>query len=300
MNRVRTTVTRFLKILTLTLAAGSTMLTVPAAARDRAGGKLLLTGGVSTVEGSAGGGLATWSMIAGNEIENGIGGKVHATVVTLSDFDLRSYGAAIGFRDRIEISYTRQDFDTGRTGAKLGLGRGFTFGQDIIGVKVKVLGDAVYDQDTAMPQLAVGIQYKRSRKDPIVRAVGGQHTAGVDFLVSASKVLLTQSMVVGGTVRLTKANQFGLLGFGGDRHNSYSVQFEGSAGVLLARNVLLGVEYRTKPNNLGFAKEEDAYDAFVAWAPHRNLTVTAAYANVGDIATFRNQRGAFLSAQVNF
>lgn len=278
-----------------------TLLTVFAMpAQARTGGKLLLTGGVSTIEGSAGGGLATWSMIAGNETEDGVGGKVHGTLVALNDFDLRTYGAAIGIRNRVEISYARQDFDTGRTGAKLGLGRGFTLGQDIIGVKVRVMGDAVYDQDTAMPQVSVGIQYKRSRKDNVVRAVGGQHTAGVDFLVSASKVILAKSAVIGGTMRLTKANQFGLLGFGGDRSDKYKPQFEGSAAMLLARNVAVGVEYRTKPNNLGFAKEENAYDAFVAWAPHRNLTVTAAYANVGDIATFKNQRGAFLSAQANF
>lgn len=269
-------------------------------ANARSGGKLLLTGGVSTVEGSAGGGLATWSMIAGNGTEDGVGGKVHGTLVKLKDFDLRTYGAAIGIRDRIEISYARQDFDTGKTGAALGLGRGFTFGQDIIGLKVRVIGDAVYDQDRAMPQVSVGIQYKRSRQDGVVRAVGGQHTAGVDFLVSASKVILAQSAVVGGSVRMTKANQFGLLGFGGDRSDKYRPQFEGSAAMLLARNLAVGVEYRTKPNNLGFAKEDDAHDAFLAWAPLRNLTFTAAYVDVGDIATFRKQRGAFLSAQANF
>ena len=54
----------------------------PAVAGEaRIGGKLLLTGGVSTVEGSAGAGLATWSTIAGDETEDGIGGKVHATYV---------------------------------------------------------------------------------------------------------------------------------------------------------------------------------------------------------------------------
>ena len=149
------------------------------AGEARSGGKLLLTGAVSTVEGSAGAGLATWSMIAGNETEDGIGGKAHATLAVLPDFELRTYGAAIGIHDRVEISYARQDFDTGRTGAKLGLGRGFTFGQDIFGLKVKLIGDAVYDQDRALPQLSVGIQYKRARQDAIVRAVGGQHTAGV-------------------------------------------------------------------------------------------------------------------------
>ncbi|WP_415643292.1 DUF3034 family protein [Sphingomonas antarctica] len=270
------------------------------AGEARSGGKLLLTGGVSTIEGSAGAGLATWSMIAGNETEDGIGGKVHATGVALSDFELRTYGAAIGIRNRVEISYARQDFDTGKAGALLGLGRGFTFGQDIFGLKVRVAGDSVYDQDRALPQVSVGIQYKRSRQDAIVRAVGGQHTAGVDYVVSASKVLLAHSAVLGGSVRFTKANQFGLLGFGGDKRDKYRAQFEGSAGLLLSRNLLIGGEYRTKPDNLGFAKEDDAHDAFVAWAPQRHITVTLAYTDVGHIATFRRQRGGLLSLQGSF
>jgi hypothetical protein len=274
--------------------------TAAIAGESRSGGKLLLTSGVSTIEGSAGAGLATWSTIAGNETEDGIGGKVHATGVTLSDFELRTYGGAIGIRNRVEISYARQDFDTGKTGALLGLGRGFTFGQDIFGLKVRLIGDAVYDQDRVLPQVAIGIQYKRSRQDAIVRAVGGQHTAGVDFVASASKVLLAHSAVIGGSIRLTKANQFGLLGFGGDKSDKYRAQFEGSAGLLLSRKLLIGAEYRTKPDNLGFAREDDAHDAFVAWAPLRHVTVTLAYTNVGHVATFRRQRGGLLSLQGNF
>lgn len=282
------------------LPALTILSTIAMPAEARTGGKLPLTGGVSTIEGSAGAGLATWALIAGNETPDGIGGKAHATAVALSDFDLRSYGAAIGIHDRLELSYARQDFDTGKTGALLGVGRGFTFGQDIFGLKVRVAGDAVYDQDRALPQISVGIQYKRSRQDATVRAVGGQHTSGVDFLASATKVLLAQSLVFGGTLRMTKANQFGLLGFGGDRSDKYKSQVEGSAGLLLTRNLLAGAEYRSKPSNLGFAREENAYDAFIAWAPLRNLSMTVAYVDVGDIATFRNQRGGFFSVQGSF
>lgn len=270
------------------------------AGEARSGGKLLLTGGVSTIEGSAGAGLATWALIAGDETEDGVGGKVHATAVVLPDFDLRTYGAAIGIHNRVELSYARQDFDTGKTGALLGLGRGFTFGQDIFGLKVRLVGDAVYDQDRALPQISVGVQYKRARQDAIVRAVGGQHTAGVDYVVSASKVVLAHSAVLGGSVRFTKANQFGLLGFGGDKNDKYRAQFEGSAGFLLSRKILVGGEYRTKPDNLGFAQEDDAYDAFIAFAPVRHLTLTAAYVDVGHVATFKRQRGGFFSAQASF
>ena len=270
----------------------------PASAREmRGGGKLLLTGGVSSIEGAGGGGLATWSLITGNETNDGIGGSVHATYVALPDFDLASVGAAIGIRNRIELSYAHQTFDTRAAGAALGLGHGFKFGQDVFGAKLRLIGDAVYDQDTVLPQISVGVQYKRAEKGAVIRAVGGAETRGVDFLVSATKVLLARSMVVGGTVRFTKANQFGLLGFGGDRDNAYHPQFEGSAGVMLSRRLLVGAEYRSKPNNLGFAREQGACDVFGAWQATHHVAFTVAYADLGDIATVRRQRGAFLSIQ---
>ncbi|WP_165954471.1 DUF3034 family protein [Sphingomonas sp. AAP5] len=266
----------------------------------RQGGKLLLTSGVSTVEGSAGGGLATWALIAGNETDAGIGGSAHATIVALPDFDLKSVGGAIGLHNRVEFSYAHQSFDTRQAGATLGLGRNFTFGQDVFGAKLRVIGDAVYDQDRVLPQISIGVQYHRTAKSAIVAAVGGKHAQGTDFLLSASKVVLARSLVLGATVRFTKANQFGLLGFGGDRSDAYHAEFEGSAGLLVSRRLLLGAEIRTKPDNLGFARERKAVDAFAAWQFERHLTVTAAYADLGSIATFKRQRGAFLSLQASF
>ena len=44
----------------------------------------------------------------------------------------------------------------------LGLGEGFKFDQDIFGAKVKLIGDAVYDQDSWLPQIAAGAQYKHN------------------------------------------------------------------------------------------------------------------------------------------
>jgi hypothetical protein len=264
------------------------------------GGKLLLTGGVSALEGGAGGGLATWAVVGGNETSRGIGGSVHATYVNVPDYELRSAGVTVGLFDRVELSLARQEFDTGATGAKLGLGRGFTFKQDIVGVKVRLIGDLVYDQDTWLPQVAVGAQIKQNNQPAIVRAVGAKDDTGVDYYAAATRLLLDRSLVLNGTVRLTKANQTGLLGFGGDRNDSYKPQFEGSAGYLVSKRLLVGAEYRTKPSNLGFAKENDWADVFVAYAFNKTLSVTAAYADLGDIATFKNQRGVYVSLQAGF
>lgn len=284
------------------LAGAASLLGAGSASADdlRPSGKLLLTGGVTTVEGSGGGGLSSWATITGYATRDGVGANVHATRVELPDYQFRAYGAAVGLFDRVELSYTRQDFDTQGTGAKLGLGQGFTFHQDVLGVKVKVLGDAVYDQDTWVPQVAVGAQYKNAAKAPIVAALGGQDDDGIDYYVSATKVLLAESMVVSGAVRATKANQTGLLGFGGPGGNDdYSLQFEGSAGVLLSKRLLVGGEYRSKPNNLGL-KEDDWWDLFAAYAVSKNLSVTAGYADLGTIATFKGQRGLYLSLQAGF
>ncbi len=273
----------------------------PAVANQRrSGGKLLLTNGVSSVDGAAGGGLASWAVIAGNETEDGIGGTVHATYVALPDFDLASAGAAIGVSDRIELSYAYQRFDTRAAGAALGLGRGFTFGQHVVGAKVKLFGDAVWAQDTLLPQVAAGVQYKIAEKSAVVKAVGATETKGTDLYIAATKLWLAQGIVADATVRLTKANQLGLLGFGGPRQDGRIAQFEGSLAKMLTRKLVVGAEYRTKPDNLGFAEEDDSYDLFAAWAVHRNVSLTAAYVDLGDIATVKNQRGLFLSLQGGF
>lgn len=277
------------------------VIAAPALANERRnGGKLLLTDGVSSVEGAAGGGLATWATIAGNETQDGIGGTAHATYIALPDFDLATAGAAIGVSDRLELSYAYHRFDTRSAGAALGLGRGFKFGQHIVGAKVRLVGDAVWDQDTPLPQISAGVQYKIAEKGAVIRAVGGRESKSVDLYVAATKVWLAQSMVLNATVRLTKANQFGLLGFGGDAHGGRTAQFEGSAGKLITRKLLVGAEYRTKPDNLKFAREGDSYDLFAAWAVHRNLSLTAAYVDLGAIATVKKQRGLFLSLQGGF
>ena len=107
-------------------------------------------------------------------------------------------------------------------------------------------------------------------------------------------------MLVNATARLTKANQAGLLGFGTAGRDDHSLQFEGSVAYQLSRRAVVGAEYRTKPDTLAIAREDDWWDLSAAYALTNNLTVTAAYVDLGSIATFDKQRGGFLSAQLAF
>ncbi|NEX60090.1 DUF3034 family protein [Noviherbaspirillum sp. 17J57-3] len=266
-------------------------------------GKLLATGGVSQIEGAGGGGLTPWALITGYGTRDSFGANAHYTTVRTQDYALDTVGAAVGFADCVEFSVAQQVFK-GTGGALDGL----RIRQNILGVKLRVAGDAVYTQDSGLPQIAVGAMFKQNNGVSglpgvtSVKQLGAMKESGVDYYVSATKILLERSLVLNGTLRFTKANQMGLLGFGGDKSDKYQPMLETSAAYLFNRRLAGGVEYRMKPNNLKVDNEKDYYDAFLAWFPNKNVSVTAAYAWLGDITILNPQRqkGFYLSLQVGF
>lgn len=270
-------------------------------------GRLLLTGGVSTIEGAGGGGLVPWALIGGYGTRDEIGLSAYATGVDTRDFTLASYGGAVNIFNRVELSVARQNFNLREVGNALALGNRYTISQTILGAKVRVLGDAILEQDSLLPQLAVGVQYKINDDEGVVGGALGLERKGVDFYASATKLILSRSLLLNATVRLTKANQYGILGFGGLGGNDqdYEAQFEGSAAYLVSRKLAIGGEYRTKSNRLEGAlggstfREEDAWDVFAAYALNRNVSLTVAYARLGQIA-LRRQDGAYASIQIGF
>ena len=78
-----------------------TLLAAGGALAQDISGKLRATGGVSTVEGSGGGGLATWALITGYGTENQIGANAHLTGVKTRDYALTTGGVAVGLYDRV-------------------------------------------------------------------------------------------------------------------------------------------------------------------------------------------------------
>ncbi len=263
-------------------------------------GRLLATGGATQVEGAAGGGIVPWAVLAGYGTEDELGGTAFLTRVDTGDYALDAHGVAFTLYNRLELSVARQSFDLGELQRQLALPWD-SLDQDIYGAKLRIAGDLVY---TRMPQVSVGVQHKRLRDGTLPLAVGARDDAGTDVYVSATKLFLDAAggyqLLLNGTLRSTRANQGGLLGFGGDRTSGRSLVFEGSAAVLPNPRVALGVEYRQKPDNLGFAREDDWYDLFVAWFPSKHVAVVGAWADLGSFATLDRLRGAYLSLQVGF
>lgn len=269
-------------------------------------GKLLLTAGFNEADGAGGGGLVPFAFVTGYGSDESYGVNAHYTYASLRDFDFKSFGIGIGLFDRVELTIARQDFEATDTALD-----GVSVSQDVFGLKVRVFGDAVYEQDNWMPQIAVGVQFKRHRGIDdagalvSVKQLGAQDEDGTDYYVVATKVLLDQSLLLNLQLRYTKANQLGLLGFGGDRDDGYSPEVGASVGYLLTRKLAIGAEYRGKPHNLGVDDESAAWDAFVAWAPTRNISVVAAYLNIGGVlgpvtGVTRDQNGPYVSLQAGF
>ena len=261
--------------------------------------KLLLTGGVTNIEGSAGGGLTPWAVIGGNGTKEQVGASAFYTNVRANDYTLNTGGVLLGIYDRVELSVAQQKFNTREVGGLLGLGNGYTFTQKIYGAKLRLVGDAVLEQDSWLPQISVGFQHKENDRGDLLRALGIKHDKGTDYYVAATKLFLNTSILVNGTVRMTKANQTGILGFGTNTKDKYEAMFEGSIAYLARKDLAFGVEFRQKPDNLGF-KEDNWYDLFVAYAPTKNVSVTLAYANLGNIVIKDKQRATYLSLQVGF
>ena len=265
-----------------------------------AGERLLATGGVMQIEGSAGGGLTPWALIAGYGTREEIGGSTFYTHArTQGGFDMDLAGVAVGFNNRVEISFSQQ---------RLGLSDtvpGEHIRMNTLGAKVRLFGDAVYDQDMWVPQVAAGIQVKHNVDfDKVPKAVGAESATGVDVYLSATKLYLAaiagRNMLLNATLQATKANQFGLLGFGGDKHDNYQLQPAASAALMVTDSLLIGTEYRARPNNLSAYKEDDAKDLFVAWFPTKYLALTAAYVDLGNIASKDKQKALYLSGQLSF
>ncbi len=341
----------------LTRRMTTLVLLVCSAQAIASGGKLLGTGGVTQFEGAGGGGLTPWALITGMGTEDEIGGSAHFTYLGINHYDLTSYGVGVGFFDRLELSLARQQLEVDQhivestAGALVGglepiLGppgpvaaASTRIDMDIIGAKVRLFGDAVFDQASFMPQVALGVQHKRNRDFGrgvtvpylgdvgIPALLGARDDSGTDYYLSATKVFLGvpagRNLLLNGTVRATRANAYGLLGFGRevvnpldgellDRDNSYNLEYEMSAALFVHPNVVIGAEYRTQSDRLSnqpvlgllgapdLAREDDVYDIFVAWLPTKSVSVTAAWVNLGNLPFQESSNAAYLSLQASF
>ena len=231
-------------------------------------GKVLLTGGVATIDGAGGGGITPWAVINNYGTRDGINGSLHYTFAYLPNYSLNSYGASVGIFDRLELSYTHSTLPTGSTFDTVGLiasllpateGTGVepfntTIEMDVFGAKLRLFGDAVYRSDSLIPQVSIGGFYKDNKNVDLLHTLQAADNKDWEAYVSATKIYFPFSTLINLTGRYTRANQTGLTGFGGPRDDDRELRLEASIAVLVAKNTAFGFEYAQhgkQLNNVG-------------------------------------------------
>ncbi len=295
------------------------------------GSRLIASGGITGFEGTAGGGITPWAFIGGYTSKEEISYSANVQYLSLNDYSLTTAGAGISLFDRVEISIQRQrlDISAGLTSNVFALltegavtnANSTTIEQDIVGAKVKLFGDGVFTQNSWAPQIALGAQYKKNRdvdsslslpdgtvplpEVGVPLLLGAKDDSGTDIYLSATKLWLGTpsgyNLLTNLTARYTKANVFGLLGFGAEGNDNAKVEWEGSVAVLISPTTAMGTEFRTQTNRLGGLAEEDTViDAFIAYFPNKSISITAAYVDLGNLPLQESSSGFYLTVNGNF
>jgi hypothetical protein len=253
-----------------------------------ADGKLLGTGGLLSLDGSGGGGISPWASLATYAEEQQIGVSAGYSQAQVDDYQLRALSANVNVYNRVELSIAQQNFDFDASNVQLG--------QRIVGAKVRVYGDLIYQA----AQISVGLAHKTHTERADLTALGVDRSSGTDYYLSIGKLWLDgpfgRNFLLNGTLRNTNAQQTGLLGFSEQR----DWQAEVSTALLLNRRLAIGAEYKSKPDRLAGIPEEAWKDFFIAYFPNKHLTLALAYVDLGSIGGKPDQNGVYLTLQGTF
>lgn len=260
-----------------------------------ADGRLRGSGGLLSVEGAAGGGLVPWAVIAGHGERGEWDVLASISTVDTGDFDLRSAAVAVAWDNRLELSYARMSLGLDAL-IERGLFPNRRLDTEVLGAKLRLAGDLIYGRG---PQIALGLQWRRSRDPDLVRFASAEKDRGTDVYLSASKLwvdgIASRRTLASLSLRSSNSHQLGLAGFSSHRSST----IEASVGVFVHPDWLLGVEYRGKPDRLEFAREDAWRDIYLAWLPSKHWHLALAYADLGSVGGFPNQQGAYLTVQVS-
>lgn len=293
--------------------------------------RLIMSGGTNSFEGVAGGGITPWALIGGYASEDEIDFNANAQWLDVGTYRLKTAGVLLSVYDRVELSLQKQSLSVSTdvlsdafallTNNAVTSAPGTKIEQDIVGLKVRLFGDAIFADYSDWPQISIGLQYKKNRDMDtslaifdgsvplpsigVPRVLGAQDDSGIDVYLSATKIYLGAAggshLLTNVTLRGTKANAFGLLGFESPDKDDFELEYEGSVALIHDESWVVGLEFRTQSDNLGvLAPEKTVWDVFVAWFPTKQFSATLAWVDLGTLPFEEEASGVYLSLTGNF
>jgi len=270
------------------------------------------------IEGYSGGPITPMAYLCNTENKDvtpdGVGLPSAAyTFVNLGTKEMHVVSFSQTFLERFEFGYAFQHLDTGSLHDDL-RDAGLNMGERYVGLhhfnfRAMLLEENSFD--LPLPAVTAGVHFKFNEEmDSIDRSLGGAFTNigysddfGIDYTLTATKMFpklaAGRPLILTGGLRLSRAAQLGLLGFGDD----YKATFEGSVACMPLDQLCLAYEYRMKNNPYhkinGLVEEEHDWHAFSAnWIVNDRVTITGLYGMFGNIANTRED--SVLGLQVKY
>jgi hypothetical protein len=194
-----------------------------------------------------------------------------AWYVNLPDakIDWTNFGVATTLLKRLEISYGYQTINWENHP---------TFHKNNLGAKLLVLKEDAFDTKF-VPAFSIGTIYKTTSNKSLRDAgLNSLRSTGQDWYAVATKTvsLLPVPVIVSGGVLSSQEFVTGVLGF----HNKRKITGFFNIDLVLPKGFVVGYEFKGGENFTSF-KNNNYWDAHVAWIPNKNLTIIAAYTATG-------------------
>jgi len=272
---------------------------------------------ILNIQGTAGGAITPLAYFCNAGKKGSLGGlpTVAYSFVNIGSKELHSVAVTQTFFQRLELGFAWNNFNVGSLYGEV-RDLGLDMGPEQINLyHFNIRGLLIEENsfDMPLPALTAGVHIKHNTGvDKIDKRLGGALTGigldratGVDLTLTATKMFPTlafgRPLILTGGMRLTRAYQIGLLGFG----DQYEAFFEGSVAVMPTDNLLFAYEFRMKESPydkfLNLIGEEDNWHAFsLTWIVNEHFTLTGIYGNFGHVLNAHDDCVVGLQARWEF
>lgn len=233
------------------------------------------------------------------------------------DKDIETLAVSETFFGRIELSYAASRFGLGsfRDAVRKTTGRDIVRNEaylHTISLRGLLLEENAFDL-AFLPAVTAGVQFKYNdsiqtidrRSGRLLHSAGLEKSNGIDWTITTSKTfrdpLLGKPLSISAGLRVSKAAQIGLLGFG----NQCKMSLETNIRYQPTDWLIVGYElrdkvgpYATGPGTLGSEGPWQAISASVLLEEH--LILTGAWTMMGDVANGPADCGWTIGLQYNF
>ena len=230
----------------------------------------------------------------------------------IGDHDFESVAATITLAKRVEVSFAHERFGLGGWPKDVFRATGLDIGPHTVRMNTASVRALLIEENGWVPAVTVGAHYKhnldikRIDKDLMgtCTSLGMDDHRGWEGTLIISKTftdILPRPFIVSAGIRNTGAAQTGLLGFNSHR----DTVVEANAVLFVTDSLLLGAEYRQKPNNLDrlaglVGHEDDWWTLCAAYIVNDRVTISGGYGNFGNILNADEENVWAIKMKVEF